>query len=257
MRSLATTLLTVIVLGPVWAARTEKVLWEKDSFDFHERAVLVARQHFTVANIEKIAWRFLRETGDLKCIRLQVYTDAADANPLPKPAHQDYEGWLTWFTRHSEKAWNLAELVAISGSAVLRIRNSTGVRRLTLRGTDPLVLTFGADRVEILHFGFEPIAVPGYVTDRGITVYARTKWHLTPHLGENVIRELRKRLPQADISLYLRNDHWFVEEPYFPTYYPFELGITPLAKQDYLSSPVLRCTYVSPEPARCVVFRGK
>ena len=130
-------------------------------------------------------------------------------------------------------------MIAVGPDAVLRIHEASGrIRRSIIKGADPLSFDMEGDHFEILYFAF---SAPGPYISQRVDVYAQAAVPLTPEKGLKLMRRLEPMLTGFDVTVFVRNDSWFIYEPTYPFLNPFvETGNPPTVEQ-YRGRMTLRC----------------
>jgi hypothetical protein len=217
----------------------ETILWEDLRPGMLLKAVVSEAGAFDQVNLSALCRRVLKQHGQRGFIQLQVFQDKRDAHPLPKPDHLLYNGWRRG---HDDVAMSLkpvAEMIAIGRSAILRLRDQHGVVSETvLSGKNPLVFESRGSRFEVLHFAF---GRPGLHSLERADVYARTDHPLDPEAGLGLLHTFQAMFPDMAVSVFVRNDAWFIYEQSFPFFYPFGEGMEPSSDEAFIGTHTLRC----------------
>jgi hypothetical protein len=238
--------LTLLLLGvaPMMIVRAETILWQERRPGLSRSAVLISPDSFDDGHLETICRQALQREASRGFAQLQIVVD--EKKPLPKPDHLTYEHWRRWHDLAAKSAGPVAEMTAMDGSAVLRIREKDGqVKMLVLAGKNPLLQEFGGSGLEILHFSFGPSAP--YWSER-VDIYAKTDNPLSMATGLSLWGALKAKFADVSVFLYVRTDGWFVYEPSFPFLDPFGTDLGPPIEKEYDAAPTLRCGVWSGEP---------
>jgi hypothetical protein len=59
------------------------------------------------------------------------------------------------------------------------------------------------------------------VRDR-LDVFAKADQPLDPVSGKQLLSLVQRAIPRCDITLYIRDDTWFLDAPGYPVEYPFQ-----------------------------------
>jgi len=203
-----------------------------------QKGIVVAAGSYTQAHIERLARAELALKPHVNFTQLWVY-GAAGGAPLPKPPHLTYEYWRGMYDAAVRSPNEIAELVSIGANAVLRVRDGVGkIHRQILVGEDPLAVEIDGDRLEVLYFAFS--AARGYVSQR-VDVYVRTRAPLEAEVGLKLFQKLQVFFPGLEVSIFIRNDPWFVYEPTYPFANPFVEDQHPPTAEEYPNGQTLRC----------------
>ena len=155
-----------------------------------------------------------------------------------------YEDVATAIERHILPKWPVCRVISIGESAVLSFRDASGTREALLMGqTDPRVLSIAGAQYTILHFGLE-----GNSDDPGAYVarfFIKAGPTITVKGALSVLTMLQKLLPLMLVDVKIKTTAWFIEDPQFPSVYPFEdkLVLPPLPL--YLSQSSISCGNLS------------
>jgi hypothetical protein len=168
--------------------------------------------------------------------------------------HISYDTWRRSYD-HLKDLRPVARMISISDSSILLFRGADGaVTRRVLSGKNPLDVTVdGGKEVHLLDLA--PTLRNYQSSEYRINVFAWTPEALTEDLGLRVIADLKPKLPFPEISLFVRNDPWFIDDTVFPAFPPFVPEFAPPAKAQYIVSPTLVCgTPVVVERYGCSIF---
>lgn len=228
------------------AAKAETVLGELNRAGMREKSIKVDPGSFTENNVVRLCRVELRRKPRANVTILHVYGERGAA-PLPQPVHgHTYEYWRGFYDSQSQLPNEIAEMVAIGKNAVLRMRDASGrVTRRVLAGRDPLLIGLQGTRFEIVHLAFSP-ARP-YIFQRA-SVYVRTAEPLETAPGLELLGILRPVFPDLEVSVYIRNDAWFIHEAGYPFFNPLVEDEIPPSPDEY-RTPTLRCGHWTGAPA--------
>src|SRR5205823_8573106 len=98
------------------------------------------------------------------------------------------------------------------------------VSRTTIHGPDILEIDVDDHRFELLdlHAARLPEPIPIAAPDgTAVEFYFRTRDRLTLKSGKSLAERLLRKTGLKQVTVILRNDTWFIQEPTFPTYYKF------------------------------------
>lgn len=211
-----------------------------------QKAIAVSSSSFTDAYIERLARAELAARPRVNFTQLYVYGDKGGA-PLPKPSHVTYDHWRGLYGSLAQSSNEIAEMVSIGGNAVLRIHDGVGtIHTRVLAGKDPLQIDTERDRFEVLYFAF---STPGLHILQRVDVYIRTDSRLTAESGIELLRRMQPLFPDFEVSIFVRNDPWFIYEPTYPVLNPFLKNERPPTIEEYGNGQTLKCGQTSHSPS--------
>jgi hypothetical protein len=176
---------------------------------------VVGESEFTFQRLAKRARAKLLEAASEPLVRYTMFASEPSPLFLTQSPVESFAGWLASWKSAAKVRWRVAEAVAIGPDAVLRIRMGRSMSRIVLRGRDPLFVAAGGRRCEILHVASR---APG-----SAAVYLRGPGPLP---CEAVYRSLRQSIP-LKLSVRMRTDPWFLNDPDFPPYCFFQISEPP------------------------------
>lgn len=223
----------ILMLILAGTASADRVLVEHRWPSLREITIQVESAKFTPEYLMRICRTQLKTKPIEPFLRVEIFGDEG-GSLLPKPSHFIFQSWLG-LRRY--KLGPYAELLAINGNAVLRMRDPEGmVSSRVIAGRNPLQISIGVYHYEIVHFDLRDWPGPK------VEVYARTEAPLAPDPGIALLRALKPLFARCrSLSLYLRNDAWFVHEPNFPYLYPFESNEPRPIEEEYRKTLTLTC----------------
>jgi len=224
----------------------DTVLREVNRTGMRQRGIAVSAGSFTETYIERIARAELAMKPRVHFTQLYVYGDKGGA-ALPKPPHVTYDYWSRMYRSLSQSPNEIAEMISIGGNAVLRMRDGAGaIHRRVLAGRDPLQLEVEGDQFEVLYIAF---STPGpYILQRA-DVYIRTDALLKTEAGLELLRRLQTLFTDLEVSIFARNDPWFIYEPTYPFVNPFVENQSPPTPEEYGKGQTLNCGRISGSPS--------
>jgi hypothetical protein len=209
--------------------RAEKVLWELVRPERYHRVFSLENAEFDMTRLIAASTAHL-EAAEARFVTLRFYVGKPPLYILSLPTHYSFESWA-WVNQQASRVhWRVADLTAINGDAVLRIRDGSTLNRVVLSGRDPLTYTVSGIEFEILQFSFH--------NQESTTAYVRAKSALTIEGCEELYRRLKRRVP-VPFDLRVREDIWFVEAG-FPPYFWFQRGGVP-TKSEQANAPSVSC----------------
>jgi hypothetical protein len=235
----------LLLIALVMAIAGDTVLGEITRTGMRQRSVAVDSRSFVEGYIVGLARAELARKPHFGFTQLNVYGIKGGA-PLPKPSHVTYDYWRGIYNSLVHSPNEIAEMTSIGGDSVLRMRDGTGaVHRRILAGRDPLQLEVYGDKLEILYFALN---VPRpYVLQR-VDVYARTGAQLKAEMGREVLRRLQPLFPDLEVTVFIRNDPWFIYETTYPFANPFVEDPGPPNAEAYGRGQTLKCGLLSGSP---------
>jgi len=154
--------------------------------------------------------------------------------------HIRYDTWLPSYNRLKDIR-PIGRLVSINGSSVLLfLGRDRSVDRQVLAGTNPLDIVLRTGK-ELHLLDCVRSARLARSKELRATVFAWTPQPLTESLGQQALTELRREIPYEDMTLHVRNDPWFIDEPPFPAFWPFDPEFPSPSKAQWTASPTLVC----------------
>lgn len=158
--------------------------------------------------------------------------------------HIDYEWWVSRFKREIARREPMAQVVLSQRGAGLRTRNANGeVRRLVFWGEDPFWFSDGALRCEVLDMrfpGMAPLKLVGYKKDQAL-IYLRCERRPDDSTARSLASKVMSQNSLKAALVMIREDSWFIDNPFFPVFYPFESELNPPSRQEYLASRSVFC----------------
>jgi hypothetical protein len=159
-------------------------------------------------------------------MRVTFFTAEPSPYFLQQSSAESFATWLKAWRSAARVPWRVAEMTAVGGDAVLRIRAGRSSTRVVIAGRDPLQVEVRGRRYEILHISGSSRA----------TLYVRGP---QPLACGDLYRVLRPRFG-TPITIKLRTDPWFVRDPGFPPFYWFQSSLPP-TREAIESAPQATC----------------
>lgn len=232
--------LMVGILMLVAAANADTLLGELSRDGMRRKYIKTAGGSFTVSHVERLCRAELKRKPKPNFIMLHVYGETG-GDPLPQPAHgRTYDYWRGIYDQ-TPKVNEIAEMIAIGSNAVVRMREASGrVVRRVLSGQDPLQIDVRGEQYEILHIGFTNPSP--YILQRA-DVFIQTGAFLQKEMGLELLRILKPVFADIEVSVYIRNDPWFINASNYPFFNPLIGDRTPPSQEEYRATPTLSCGY--------------
>ena len=238
--------LTACLIALAMSSAGDTVLREVNRTGMRQKGITVSAGSFTEAHIDRLARAELATKPHVKFTQLYVYGGKGGA-PLPKPSHVTYDHWRGLYGSSAQSPNEIAEIISIGRDAVLRMRDGASkIRRRVLAGRDALQMEIQGDHFEILYFAF---STPGpYILQRA-DVYIRTDAPLKTETGLELLRSMQPVFPELEVSIFIRNDPWFIYEPTYPFVNPFIENQSPPSAEEYDKGRTLKCGRLSGSPS--------
>ena len=115
----------------------ETVLWEERADHTLSRVVLISDGEFTDQSLTRICRRVMREEP-AKFLSLAIVTDSQQRFDLSYAYDIPTSAWARNCMRAATLPVRAAEMVALGGNVVIRVRDGLNTRRIVLDGKDPL-----------------------------------------------------------------------------------------------------------------------
>jgi len=229
---------SVPALGQVFSETKDGSFWWK--------TLLVPESQITSDGVRTVARRFLDESKTRSVARLLVVSSRQIAAWQIGSFCGGYRQWMEDYERVPKASLASADLIAIGGDVVVRLRTLGGwITTQVLRGTDPTQFAIGAARFEILSIGgryesrFEGCGREGRVDP---LVYIEARGQLSTMVCERAAAWLARRLNVDRLYVEFRNDHWFTCSPGFPVFYPYRSSLPAPSEDAYLAMPLITCS---------------
>jgi hypothetical protein len=232
-------LIAIGISAEIGRAQTD--LWDMRRSGAVDRGLLLGRNEFRHDRLIDICRRVLA-TSKEALTKLVILTDAERRFDLVERDHVPFEIWARDVNRASTTPISAAEMIAIRGNAVLRIRDGVSTRRILLSDVDPLVYRLSGSVCEVLHIAVTSKLFP-------FQVFARCSGVVSLRDCTVFFEALETALPTPEIYLVVRNDRWFYFDPGFPAHYWFDVGVPPDLQRLDSSLQVICARY---DPARPV-----
>ncbi len=236
--------LSIATLSACVALHAETVLWEYGQANAAlDRGILVSRGDFQDARLVEVCRQALN-SSKAPLIRLVILTEENSKFDLWLMSHETFEPWVRNYKGGLTTPMQAAEMIAVRGNAVLRIRDGLALRRLVVSGEDPLVIESEGSRFELLHLYFSWL--PAY----SLRVFARCDGTLTLSNSRTLYGILAKAFAAPPSTLAVRKDRWF-DDGAFPVRFWFDLSEPPSSFSEYNMAPMVECMRLGAGPPDC------
>ncbi len=231
----------------------EEMLWESKDERVWDRVMAAPAERITADAMEKTAIEFLELAGDRRVAILSVYASLSVASQQSTD-RSNFKQRRAYYDDLPEDSRISAMMIAISGNAVLRVRDAQGViTRHVLRGRDPTRITVNGAIFEILFVStrtmtrFEKCATVGAIVPRFfVTTSSELTEEFCTQAADWLVREVGIR--KLDVSL--KNNHWFLLAWQYPLHYPFLPGEPP-TESEHRKHVRFGCSVFCEEPMSC------
>jgi hypothetical protein len=206
-----------------------------------DKGILISPEELNEERLIAICRRELANSS-FPLSKVVILTDSRQRFDLLERTHMPFDIWQRRAETAAVNSIYAAELIAIRGNAVLRVRDGLRIRRIVIVGSDPLVYGSADAPVEILH-----IAIAKRVTP--IQVFMKSKRMLPHAAAVGLGSELERKL-SARVYLVIRTDPWFFLEPGFPSPYWFNTSVPP-ALPVIAASASISCSRIGSRELTC------
>ena len=209
------------------------------------KSIAISPNLFNEMHLEQVCRSELSKSPRSGFMQILLLGDRG-GSPLPKSGHFDFKMWRRMHDEAVNMPNEFAEMISINGEAVLRMRDGSGkVTKKVLTEHDPLKVVIAGDMFEIIYLGF---SAPAPFTLQRVDAYVRTSASLKPESGLDLLRKLDQVFPGYEVSVFVRDDPWFIYQPSYPFFNPFVEEPTPPTDPDHLA-PTLQCGHWSGAPS--------
>jgi|GEM_PF-2647728 len=247
-------LMLLVLAAGLSSVSAEERVWDMKDSAYWRRKLVVPVEDITPAKMEKTAQEFLRLAGVRRIVVLSVFVSRGVAAEQGAP-RSNYKQWKGYYDSLPKHARVSAHMIAISGDAVLWVRDVEGrITRRVLKGRDPTKFSVDGTAFEILYVAgrvmtkFERCATPGAIEP---VFYVITPAELTEELCTRAGRWLARKLEAKHLAVRFRNDQWFVPGSSFPVAYPFAPTEAPPTEAEYHRSVSYYCGIFRGKPLDC------
>ena len=249
-------LLFSILHGLGGALNAQSVISETRSASYLGRDLLVSDKEMTLGRLTPYFRELMRREKE-PLLSVGVYTSEEQMKAfwtVKLSFHVAYEWWRREFDRLNRIPLPMAQFLAIRGTGILRVRGADGSVQTVLLGkpdSTGLLSDHGIARVLSVSVGEWLYTSPRKETH--VTLYIQTTEPLTEATGRRLLAQIGDlRFDETQVSV--RNDSWFIQEPYFPAFYAFQPKIQPPSHEAYWNSPTMSCSQRPGEPGSCHVY---
>lgn len=223
--------------------------------DTIQRFVNIPAESFTQPAIVELCRKFMKEEKVplSKLILATTQTDLLSMR-VQKATHTSYQSWYPEFVDQRASVGPAAELITVAGRATLRIQDgSRRVSTIVLGSGDALRFVADGQIFNLLDFSgrtlapVEKVAPKGEIFEFYFCSGSRFTKDSVITLTTNIMRELRL----TGVTVEVRNDTWFIEDPTFPIYYRFSPSGAPPTVEAYRSGRQVTCVAGTSSNIRC------
>lgn len=171
----------------------------------------------------------------------------------------DYAYWYSLYRRTRGQLKPMAQLTKAEMGTVLRVRDSRGVHRQVLEGSDPLDFRVNDQEVRILEVrpGKPPVDARWGQSCK-LIIYATSKANLSEEQGIELSRQVQVRFGVERVEVNVDRNGWFMYSSSFPVVYRFGPVSVPPNKSDYDNSFKMHCGNTgpldSPQGISCITW---
>ena len=234
-----------VTLASAMLLRADTVIREQSGPGVKIKSIAISPGSFTETHLEQVCRSELSKSPGSGFMQLLLFGERA-GSPLPKPDHMNFQMWRRIHDDAASLPNELAEMISINGEAILRTRDASGrLTRKVLTQHDPFKIAIEGDAFEIVYLS---VSTSAPFTLQRVDAYMRTTASLKPESGLDLLRELDQVFPGYEVSVFVKNDLWFINQPSYPFFNPFVEEPTPPAAGDRLT-PTLQCGHWSGTPS--------
>jgi len=221
-----------------------------------QRFVTLPNESFTKTSIVELCKKFTREKK-VSLSKLILATTESDVLSMrvQKATPTSYRSWYLQFVDERDASVGpAAELIAVGTRATLRIQDRSKRVSTTVLGTGD-ALRFVADGhvFNLLDFSGRNLAPVEKVAPDGeiFEFYFSSGGTFTKDSVIALTKSIMRTLGLTGVTVEVRNDAWFIEEPTFPVYYRFSPSDTPPTAEAYCSGRQVTCVAGTTANIRC------
>ena len=193
----------------------------------------------------QLAKKFLAQYGNLKLVQIGIYTDAglAYASKGKTTFHVTYEYWKREFEqREQNKSICAAVVLKYGNSASLRIRHADGqIKEIGIVGANVFHPSVEGFALNLLHVSF---VTQGFGNDEHLTAnfYFTLPKRIDSIEATRLAKSFFDTLGISNVTFNLREDGWFIFDPFYPYMNPFSKEETPPTLKETAKSVAFLCT---------------
>lgn len=260
MRKSSAALLVLVVLDCAFA-QSPALPWRSvvSEPDYLRGVITVPADRLSPALMDDIGRAALVQAHGRQLVYAELYPE--DAFPPPHYlmlSHSGYEWWRLNYER--TKRHPAGRMISLRGNAIAEFTNGSGeVTRHILAGSDPLNVSVAEGNFTLLQFTFRPVplARENGLAAETVDIYATTEVPLCTSGGIALLKALHSLVPIDGITLFIRNDTWFLDHSDYPVEHPFQPRRPPPTKDEFLRSLTLECGGMSQERYNCSFASGR
>jgi len=213
---------------------------------FHQIAV-IGKEYLDVQKLRALYKSRRRETD--RVFIIYALANSLDASRMLTgvgATDVEFEGWYNMYRSVPEpNKLQMMQLVAIGRDVVVEAVDGLKVSRFVLSGKDPMLFEFAGRKCQILELHWTRPLIElhkGKGTPLNVSVPLKTDTLRTVAEGEAIAREIQRRLNYLYVFVNIRNDTWFIEDPFYPLWFPFAPGEQPPTNEkEYLLRGSMSC----------------
>jgi hypothetical protein len=212
-----------------------------------DRAIVVDKAQFTAGAIERVAHEFVAQNAKQKVLlRLTVGTDHDELMAsLTGSPNNTYEKTKRGIETVGLPKQPIAQVWARGGAVVLRYRDAGGYwEKLLSGGADPTRFVESGVEFQLLHFQlFEAGAAVKPERRYSIHLYLLVRPKMSIRSAMGITRRLYQLTGLPLVSVSIRQDRWFIEDPAYPLVYRFTEPIELPNDFQYTFGPRVGCIF--------------
>jgi hypothetical protein len=173
---------------------------------------------------------------------------------VQKATHTSYQSWYPEFVDQRALVGPAAELITVAGRATLRIQDrSRSVSSIVLGSGDALRFVADGQTFNLLDFSGRKLAPVEKVAPEGeiFEFYFYSASAFTKDSAKTLTKKIMSELGLTGVTVAVRSDAWFIEDPTFPIYYRFSPGGDPPTVEAYRSGRQVACVAGNSSNIRC------
>lgn len=193
------------------------------------------------------------------CVSWRFRTSSDAALVIDGKGHMeaDYREWISRYGHDLRRgALRAKRIIRIGPNRVEETLEQQKVSRRVLKGSDPARFSIRGVTCEVLDLAGHRLPRP--IRADGLNPLIVTAWLRASALpsesdAKAISRDLQRRLNHSYLSISIRTDSWFIEDPFFPVWFPFATDGPPDYSEYRLRGEAL-CT-TSEKDVSCAVRR--
>src|SRR5579872_2351442 len=187
------------------------------------QAVLLSPKEFTEPVLLASSKEYISQHQSVEILQVRFVTDPAAAQELRGKGivHISYDMWRHEFElRKQQKRLGVAELLKIGPNATLRISFPDSIKEICLVGSNVFHPGVQGAVLDLLH---SAVVRQGLGKNRHLSVilYYRVNTELSAKEAVAIGRSIGLRSDSPNVKILVRQDEWYIFDPYYPWLNPF------------------------------------